>query len=88
MLKLISLREIPALPVQVRDISITGLGLLSRVPVAPGTFLSLELQSMLDGTTRRLRARVVQIARQKNGSWLLGCALTDELASEELQGLL
>jgi PilZ domain-containing protein len=88
MLQPISLREIAALPVQVRDISVTGVGLLSRTPVAPATFLFVELQSMLDGTARRLRGRVIHATRQRNGIWLLGCALTDELTLEELQGLL
>jgi PilZ domain len=88
MLQPISLREIAALPVQVRDLSATGLGLLSRTPMGPGTFLFVELQSMLNGTTRRLRAHVIHATRQKNGLWLLGCALTDELTRTELQGLL
>jgi len=88
MLQPISLREVAPLPVQVRDISATGLGLVSRVPLALGTFISLELQSMLSGTTRRLRARVIHTTRQRNGSWLLGCMLADELESEELHGLL
>lgn len=88
MLQPISLREIPAVPVQVRDISATGIGLLSRAPVPPATFLFVELQSMTDGTARRLRARVVHATRQGNGSWLLGCLLTDELSPEELLGLL
>jgi len=88
MLQPISLREIAPLPVQVRDISATGIGLLSRAPVPPCTFLFIELQSMLDGTARRLRARVIHATRQGNGSWLLGCVLTDELSAKELQGLL
>lgn len=88
MLQPISLREIPALPVQVRDISVTGIGLLARTPVPPATFLFVELQSMVDGSARRLRARVIHVTRQSNGSWLLGCSLTDELTLEELLGLL
>jgi hypothetical protein len=88
MLQPISLRETAALPVQLRDISATGLGILSRNPMAPATFLYVELQSMLDGATRRLRARVVHTTRQKNGIWLLGCVLTNELSPEELRGLL
>lgn len=88
MLQAISLRDIPAVPVQVRDISATGIGLMCRSPVAPGTFLFVELQSMVDGSARRLRARVVHATRQANGLWLLGCELTDPLSPAELQGLL
>lgn len=88
MLQPISLREIAALPVQVRDISVTGIGLMSRTPVPPATFLFVELQSMIDGSTRRLRARVVHATRQSNGWWILGCLLTTPLAPEELLGLL
>jgi len=88
MLQPISLREIAALPVQVRDLSVAGVGLLCRTPVAPATFLFVELQSMVDGTARRLRARVIHVTRQRNGLWLLGCALTHELTPQELHGLL
>ncbi len=88
MLQPISLREIPALPVQVRDISATGLGLISRTPIPPSTFLFVELQDIAGGITRRLRARVVHATRQANGLWLLGCLLTNELSAKELEGLL
>jgi PilZ domain len=88
MLQPICLRPVAALPAQVRDISVTGIGVTARSLVAPTTFVYVELQSMRDGKTRRLRARVVHATQLNRGMWLLGCALTDELDPKELEGLL
>jgi hypothetical protein len=84
----IGLVESISVPVAVRDISVGGIGLLCRAPVAPGTFFVIELQNTLGGASLRLRARVIHSTRHEGRSWVLGCVFTRELSQDELTGLL
>ena len=84
----IALLESLSLPVFVRDISTSGIGLVSRAPVAPGKFFAIELQNNAGGESVRLRAKIVHATRQDERSWLLGCMFTRELSAEELTALL
>ena len=76
-------------PVQVklRDISSAGIGLLSREPLALGSFLIVELQGAKKFSLR-LRAHVVHATPQPDGFWVLGCLLERALRHEELEAML
>ncbi len=84
----IALVETIAVPVQVRNVSTGGIGLLCRAPVPPGTFFAIELQNNRGGSSLRLRARVIHTTRHDGKTWLLGCAFTEPLSDEQLQSLL
>jgi len=84
----IALVETISLPVQVRDISSGGIGLICRAPVGPGTFFTIELQNNRGGSSLKLRARVIHLTRREDRTWLLGCAFTVELTREQLEALL
>jgi hypothetical protein len=68
----------------IRDLSRGGLGLILERRFEPGTVLFIELPG-LDGRT--LLARVANITRLPQGSWLLGCAFSSKLGDEEVQRL-
>jgi hypothetical protein len=66
----------------IQNVSSTGIGLVLGRRFEPGTTLSVELP----GTDRRpLLARVVQVQRQPDGRWLLGCTLASRLSEEEVE---
>jgi hypothetical protein len=69
----------------VRDISVSGLGLVIPYAVLPGKLLAVQLE----GVSRRLLARVAHATRQPGGgAWIVGCELISQLRKEELQVLL
>jgi hypothetical protein len=72
----------------VRDISCNGIGLLLPRRFEPGALLTIELAEA--GTERKhlLLVRVVRAAPQPENKWLLGCALMNPLAEDEVRLLL
>jgi hypothetical protein len=73
-------------PVTIKDISLQGVGLVSNRRFEQGTVLILELGTAPAPLVTAL-ARVVRLVRQADGSWLLGCALVNELAQEDFEVL-
>lgn len=71
------------LKVQIRDLSLSGIGLINDSAVENGTFLVVTLRASRK-FERVVRARVVHSTEQPDGNWLLGCALSRSLTSEEL----
>jgi hypothetical protein len=71
----------------VSDISAGGVAVLVNHPIEPDTVLYLDLGDKDRGASHRLLVQVVH-ARQKEGGWLLGCALSTFLTARELSGLL
>jgi hypothetical protein len=67
-----------------RDVSISGVGLLVGSPLEPGTALFLQVPGEEEESIRFLRARVVRAARREDGSWLVGCQFASTLSREEL----
>lgn len=84
----IALLEAVGVPVFVRDISTSGIGLVCRAPVPAGMFFAIELQNSTGGESLRLRARVVHATRKEDRGWLIGCRFTRDLSPEELTALL
>jgi hypothetical protein len=72
---------------RVRDASTGGLGLLVSRPLAPGSFLAVELRAPGMRYALVLEARVARAALQPDGSWLLGCVLLYKLPEEMLPAL-
>jgi c-di-GMP-binding flagellar brake protein YcgR len=75
-------------PVQVLNISPTGIGLLVARAIDTGTLLSLELQGHTEAAAHTMLACVVHVTVQPDGQWALGCNFIRELTEEELQALL
>lgn len=75
-----------AWPAKVRDISATGVRLTMFRRFEPGTLLALEVQDT-SGLARMLLARVVRVAKQVRGRWILGCAFDAELHHPQLEAL-
>jgi hypothetical protein len=80
----ISLPEDVPLNVQIRNLSACGIGFTSEFALENGTFLAITLQAD-DGFDLSVRAQVVHATEQKDGSWLLGCALSRHLTGKELE---
>jgi hypothetical protein len=75
--------EGPPWPAVIRDISTTGLGLVTEEPMEPGTFLTVDLNDQ-----RRVTVQTVGYRALGRGRWLIGCLLVRPLPSEELARLI
>jgi hypothetical protein len=73
-------------PVRVKDVSARGVALLSPRRFERGTVLVLEVSEVTPHPVTVL-ARVVRLARQGDGAWLLGCALFARLSVEDFETL-
>jgi hypothetical protein len=75
-------------PGKVRDISVSGVGLIVGRRFERGTTLWIELPAAAEEEPRILRARVAHATRTPDGHWLLGCALVSEIDADDLEELL
>lgn len=73
--------------VHIKDISCTGIGLLSPHVFGVGRLLSVEVQDSRGVIRHRLRARVGH-AHQTPSGWAVGCALMEPIPEPELRALL
>jgi hypothetical protein len=69
----------------VRDLSTTGIGLLVRQPIKPGSVLILSLEVRECRLPRPLPVRVMHAAPADEGNWLVGCQFVRRLSEPELQ---
>lgn len=67
---------------RVRNISVTGVGLVVSRALDPGTVLTIELKEA------QLSARVVHSTRDAAGTWLVGCQFDTKLSEAQLRELL
>jgi PilZ domain len=72
----------------IRDVSRTGIALISEQILEPGTLLAIQLRSQQHGYSDVLSARIVRVVHQDDGSCLLGCRLSRSLSNDELAALL
>jgi hypothetical protein len=70
----------------VRDVSVSGMGLVVGKLCDPGTLLEVEIESVL--RVPSLSMRVVRMRKQAANSWLLGCLLAEQLSADGLEALL
>jgi hypothetical protein len=75
-------------PATIRDISVSGIGLLLKRRFERGAGLTIELPENGSNTGYTVLAKVIHATAQNGGYWLLGCAFVSELSDEELEGLL
>ncbi|MGE3805599.1 MAG: serine/threonine protein kinase [Gemmataceae bacterium] len=71
-------------PASILDISRGGIGLLLERRFEMGTLLDVELFTTTPHESRTLVVRVVNLRRQKEGHWIVGCAFARELTDQEL----
>jgi hypothetical protein len=71
-----------------RDISLTGLGLVVNRSFPPGTVLTIRVQTGSRKCSRTMLVRVKHCAAQPNGDWHVGCSFVVKLKEEELAELL
>jgi hypothetical protein len=67
-----------------RDLSTSGVGLMARAPIEPGTMLSVELLTWAGGAVTH-QAQVVHLTPMRGGTWLLGCEWERPLDDNELR---
>jgi hypothetical protein len=70
---------------RVRDLSGTGIGLLLAHALERGTILILEMPRVLDGFPRLLGACVIHATPQREGGFVIGCALDHQLNAAEIR---
>src|SRR5262249_35407753 len=70
---------------RIRNISLTGIGIVLDRSWPPGTILILELPG--EEAMRTVRARVVHATTQVGGTFLVGCTFLDPMTDAEVQAL-
>jgi hypothetical protein len=70
------------------NLSLTGAQLILSRPFLPGSVLTLEFKGKAEESARRILCRVVHVAEQAPGSWLVGCAFDWPFEESELPGIL
>jgi hypothetical protein len=73
-------------PVRIRDVSMTGVGLLVSRKIEPGTLLAVTLASQARGFTKTVMVRVTH-ATPLSGGFLVGGAFTTPLTYQEMTTL-
>ncbi len=80
--------QVDSPPARVRDVSLTGIGLLVQQPIKPGTVLVIKLQTRDQRLSRPLPARVMHATPQAAGDWLVGCQFIRKLNDQDMRALL
>jgi hypothetical protein len=75
-------------PAIVRDVSVSGIGLVLPRRFERGAGLAIEIPRADGNRPESLLARVVHATSLPRGLWLLGCSFPSPLSEDELQGLL
>jgi hypothetical protein len=75
-------------PARVRDVSLTGIGLLAPRPLKPGEGLVLRLQARDGRVSRPLPVRVMHATAGGEGAWVVGCQFVRALSPRDLRELL
>jgi hypothetical protein len=73
---------------RVRNISREGVGLLHTAPIELGTKVVIEMKTVDPAISLTLRARVVHVTMQEEGSWLVGCKFLTKPTEGDLLALL
>ena len=68
----------------IRNVSLTGIGLLVDGEFAPGTNVEVILHHPTDPVSKSYSARVTRCQRQPDGRSLLGCSFAEPLSDEAL----
>jgi c-di-GMP-binding flagellar brake protein YcgR len=71
----------------VENISVGGIGLLSRRPIEEGARFLIKLQSNFVDMSSPMHARAVHVSRTGEESWLIGCEFLRELDDNQQEAL-
>jgi hypothetical protein len=71
-------------PVQVGDVSRSGIGMRVERRFEPGALLEIDLQSVVPHLDRTLLATVRNVRGHRDGDWVVGCLFARPLDDEEL----
>ncbi len=71
----------------VENISVGGIGLLSRRPIEEGSHFLIKLQSNFVDMSSPMHARAVHVSAKGEESWLIGCQFLHELDEKQAQNL-
>lgn len=74
-------------PVNVRDISVSGIALVLSRRFEPGTILVVELLDQKEQVSQIFLVRVARVEQLADRAWLLGCTLARRLDENELKAL-
>jgi PilZ domain len=72
----------------VQNISVGGVGLISRRPIEQGARFLIKLQSNFVDMSGPMQARAVHLSEKGDEGWLIGCEFLNELAPSEQKRLL
>jgi len=75
-------------PLVVRDVSISGIGVLLARRFEAGTELTIELADEPSAVPSKFAIRVVRVHPESAGLWILGCEFVNPLVDSELSALL
>lgn len=70
------------------NVSVSGVGLLIRERIKPGTILVIELNSTVRKVLHQRLARVTHVTDQSDGYTLIGCEFAKPLSEAELIALM
>lgn len=73
---------------RVVNVSVKGIGLLTPIPLAPGTTLKIALAKGASGSIRLLEGRVMHTREEAPGRHLVGVLFRTELDFNELRTLI
>jgi hypothetical protein len=73
---------------RVRDISLTGIGLLVDRYIEPETVLAVQLQGDESIESYTVLVQVMNTRQEADNQWLLGCAFARSLSNQEVSALL
>jgi hypothetical protein len=74
-------------PVKIKNISMSGVGLITSEAVAVGMMLAVKLVNPGKVFTKTALMRVVHVTPASGGMWLVGCNLDTPLTYDELRNL-
>jgi hypothetical protein len=74
-------------PVLVRDVSTSGIGIVSSRRFERGTLLLIEIQGSTEEVPPLLVGKVAHVTARSSGDWLVGCELARALTEDEVRAL-
>jgi hypothetical protein len=72
-------------PAKVRNISVSGIGLIAEETIDPGAVITIELRNVVRLASRTLQAQVVYCLDHPNGASIVGAKFTQELSEADLK---
>jgi len=71
----------------VKDISVGGVGLISRRPIEKGEHFLIKLQNNFVDLSGPMHAKVAHVSPKGDDGWLIGCEFLRELEPKEQERL-